>query len=323
MSSAENVYMSAQSAQDRYDAELERLPFVSGHAVGEFTDEKTSDLKSGLEIFVFEEQHKNEVALRDLIVKIEKDNVPVRVTVLDFRFTPLQPIQHGSADLDVLVRNRTDKFDPIIGGVSCGPDVNILIAGWRGTLGLVVHRLDAKADGLLSNAHVFCYKNTTSVCQPARVDSWLNYVAGTDLIYCKGNWNFAGRDVYVDAAVATVKPSRGGTRGAVFGVPTPLTAVKPWSSLRVGNPVSKSGLTTGVTDGTIKYFSGTAGSAKNQIVVAGASGTAFSAPGDSGSIVYAGNEVVGLLWGGVNDTSTDLTVITPIEAVFDALNISL
>lgn len=101
----------------------------------------------------------------------------------------------------------------------------------------------------------------------------------------------------------------------------------------IGQVVRKNGRTTSCTEGTVTAinlttpinYGGTCGTATftNQIMVSPtAPSTAFAAAGDSGSpIVDANNNAVALLFAG--DPSTGVAFGNPIEAVLDALKVTL
>ncbi|MEI3853624.1 hypothetical protein V7S54_21410 [Ensifer sp. CCNWLY38] len=90
----------------------------------------------------------------------------------------------------------------------------------------------------------------------------------------------------------------------------------------------KSGLTTGITAGTVRYISIDSPEAFNQFAIESNNHTPFSDHGDSGSVVLvrdlAGDlRVMGLLWGKNEDAGREYTIVSPIEAVIQALNIAI
>lgn len=90
----------------------------------------------------------------------------------------------------------------------------------------------------------------------------------------------------------------------------------------IGDPVTKTGRTTGTTEGVIAYVDVALIDIKNQIIID--SDIPFAAPGDSGSVVLLmsgehRHNVVGLLWGGV----LNYAIMSPIQAVMKDLEIDL
>lgn len=53
---------------------------------------------------------------------------------------PLHALPGVSGSAIGLAGSGPSAFNPIIGGISCGPNVNVIQAPWVGTLGLVVQR---------------------------------------------------------------------------------------------------------------------------------------------------------------------------------------
>lgn len=169
---------------------------------------------------------------------------------------------------------------------------------------------------------MFYNNKTSTVTQPARIDSILNYTAGHDLAVQLGNISFSGVDTYVDAAVASLDGDRTATRRRIFGVAGAVTGIRQRTAVKVGDRVTKSGLTTGITNGVVRYtsVSGPDGSQPNQFAIEGDNGTPFADNGDSGSVVLSGTEVMGLLWGLNGGDGRKYGIVTPIQAVTQALN---
>lgn len=321
----EQKYRLIEDIQQELGSRLHRLPMVNGTAIGR--GERKDEAEIGLVVFL--DRPKESVAVSELdemVDGVRAKGVAVHFVERDLGTVPIAPVLLAEPEAAVGAPSRTDDLNPMIGGISCGPDVNIIRAGWSGTLGLVVNRRSLGELGILSNKHVMFYNNETmTVTQPARVDSVFNYPAGHDLSSFTGNIPFNGRQTYVDAAVATVDSKRTATTRKLFGVTADVTGVKIATSVRVGDAVSKSGLTTGITTGTVKYtsVSGPNGSEPNQFAIEGNGNNPFAKAGDSGSVVMCGTEVMGLLWGSNSDDNTTYAIVTPIEAVMRVLDIDI
>ncbi|MBD9597924.1 hypothetical protein IB270_34430 [Ensifer sp. ENS05] len=319
-------YRSIEKTQDRFRAELYAIKGVNGSAVGLkaahpgergepvlviFVDRGSSILANDSSIAVFEKIRSTGVAI-DIV---EHRNTFVRL-----------PLTKGSTDQVTVGNARKDMMNPMIGGIACGPDVNMLV-GWSGTLGLAVRR--GTRLGILSNEHVMFYdQQTTTVCQPARGNSVRNYLAGDNLVAHQGNIMFEGRRTFIDAAVATVLDSRTADPTRVFGMDESVVGSIPRTRIQIGDQVIKSGLTTGITAGTVRYLSVDSPGAFNQFAIEGDNHVPFSDHGDSGSVVLvrdlAGDlRVMGLLWGKNEDAGREYTIASPIEAVIQTLNIAI
>jgi hypothetical protein len=316
-------YRSIEQAQHEIGPDLYRIPGVTGSAVGHKTINGVDTKEPALIIFVRELANASTADFTSLVERLKSGGTDVDIVQSENITTRIAPVAlQGESRVGA---SRTDKIDPMVGGISCGPDVNIIWAGYSGTLGLVVKRQTGDL-GVLSNNHVLFYDTKTkTVCQPARVDSLKNHRCGHDLFSLDGNWMLDGKATYVDAAVATVDADRTASRKTLFGVTAQITGIKTRASVAIGDAVTKSGLTTGLTTGTVKYLSieGPDGREPNQFGVVSPPNTPFAKEGDSGSVVLIGTEVMGLLWGLNEDAAGKVAVVTPIEAVFAALNIEL
>ncbi len=214
---------------------------------------------------------------------------------------------------------REKLFNPMVGGISGNPDF-FYVSPKAGTIGLVVRDAADRAM-ILSNRHVICGKQPKvgdGVSQPARFI--LGDLAASLVKWQLGDVAYQGKQYGVDAAVASPVAKRGATIGEVYG----LRAVTGSGDPTLGLAVTKSGLTTGVTVGTINRIDvrttnedGTVLS--NQVTMIAPSGN-FSEGGDSGSVIIdtAANTVVALLWG-ANDTTRE-TVASPIAPILDLFN---
>ena len=222
------------------------------------------------------------------------------------------------------------KYRPVIGGISVGP-TNMLMAG---TIGLpLVYKGDTPC--LLSNTHVLApywqkFVNPppgweeqygihvgSNIRQPATLDN------GTvdDYIATLLDW----------ATISTTEPNQIDAAIAELTVPAnaEILGVNSYPSMaeaQVGDPVYKSGRTTGVTFGQVstvaveiqvQYPHGIARMENEIAFLPGG----FSAAGDSGSAIVkqANNAIVSLLFAG----SDAITIGIPILAVFARFGLAL
>lgn len=249
--------------------------------------------------------------------------------------------QNASAQCDATPPpQQTALTRPIPLGVSGGNINSSLKIGkvkscFSGTLGSMVQDVAAN-QYILSNNHVLADQNKAKpgqlIVQPGRVDieclkAPSNAVATfTHAIRLK----FSGGKNTVDAAIAAVEP------GDVS--PDILNIGEISSSLAtptIGMGVQKMGRTTCVTTGTVQALDVNLkvnysdkkkpklAKFVNQIIVAGSStSAAFSAAGDSGSLILTLADCpqpVALLFAG----SASLTVANPLSEVLSALDVSM
>ncbi|WP_192822741.1 hypothetical protein [Rufibacter sp. LB8] len=234
-----------------------------------------------------------------------------------------------------LETSRTEKTDPLIGGVSISPDYELEVAGvkskTRGTLGVMVNKSGDDRPYLITCAHVLAGTNTllnSAVCQQSKWETALDYCHNcADLkAYFHENVTYVREsksiEAWLDCAVARKGWFRNVTIGKVYGVDKPILGFVP--SIRaelIGEEVCKSGIKTDVTKGTIQSitlnaklenFDGTEEIARNLIQVIGKSGD-FSQSGDSGSAVFltSNSLMIGLLVAGNNTMSA----VTPSDAI--------
>ena len=261
------------------------------------------------------------------------DGVPVEVEV--------------TGDLVAQTHARGTWKRPVPTGVSIGSERLIVRGGLLyctvGTLGARV--IDGQgARYILSNAHVLALEGSQPygavqegsstgdrILQPGRVDmpgcgtaSQIDAaVIGHLADYTPIELSRKASNT-VDAAIAFTDVSLVGTATPAGYTPGsgPVTAA-------LGMPVKKFGRTTDLTRGKVTGLNATVvirydkGQARfvNQIVVQGAGG-AFSAAGDSGSLIVtddANNAPVALLFAGSSST----TIGNPIQAVLDAFGVEI
>lgn len=249
---------------------------------------------------------------------------------------------------------RTDRWRPALGGVSIG-HVDVT----AGTLGVVVRDRASGRRLILSNNHVLANSNNAeigdSILQPGRADGGTiaSDVFATLLRACpiaftsgpptcrwaaayaafgnaiarltgskhrvEATWSDPQAVNRVDAAVARPLHDED-----VLDEIYEIGAIGGTMAAELGMNVRKSGRTTGLTTGQIivldatvkvQYGAQTA-QFEDQIV-----STAMSQPGDSGSLLVAGEALlaVGLLFAG----SDQATIYNPIDAVLDCLDVEL
>lgn len=206
------------------------------------------------------------------------------------------------------------KFRPVPGGAEIYMP-NSPFSGGFCTLGMFVHSLREQDNEndiyLLANAHCFP-RPDQSIFQPESFES-------QDLIA------YASRTVnseLVDGGIAQMLYNGEAATNEIIGIGAPLGSYE-LSMNNIGDLVVKSGRTTGTTVGRIAYLYADADDKRDQIIIADVD-SAFSDHGDSGSVVLMqGGEyrhhVIGLLWGG----ALNYTILSPIFAVCDELQISL
>ncbi|RAK63409.1 hypothetical protein [Phenylobacterium kunshanense] len=205
-----------------------------------------------------------------------------------------------------------------------------------GTLGAFVRR---RADGqlaILSNNHVLANENAARIGDPILQPG--PYDGGTSADQAGALLDFVrlrrGVANFVDAAISSMDGSIGWNASQLTGLGT-LGGLRQ-DPLDAGDRVAKVGRTTGVTWGTVTaveldgvvvgYDSGNL-SFDNQIEIEGAGPRAFSAGGDSGSVIVdADMRACALLFAGGDvggSNGKGLTYANPIGRVMDDLAVSL
>ena len=207
-----------------------------------------------------------------------------------------------------------------------------------GTLGSLVE--DGVSQYILSNNHVLARTNLgiigDGINQPGQIDQncgQTGIVASlTDFVKIRFKKGRAIPLNTVDAAIALVVEDAVDPNGGILDIGEVGSGI---ASAELGQAVQKSGRTTGHTKGVVTAidvtvdvgYSKECGGAsnqiarfKNQIFIKG-SGKAFSAGGDSGSLIVEDVTVspraVGLLFAG----SSTVTVANPIDAVLNAFGV--
>jgi endonuclease G len=224
--------------------------------------------------------------------------------------------------------DRQGRVDPLIGGVSVGnPRIT------AGTLGAIVWDRTDGTVCVLSNWHVLCGSRACApgetIYQPAVYDGG----TAADKVAELKRWRL---DRDADAALAELACARGYSRD-ILGL-NPIMGIQENPTLGMG--VTKSGRTTGVTEGiidgvslsvTIDYGGGTVQTFHDQIhIVPGPPWPSVdyevSMGGDSGSvwIDQATNKAVGLHFAGETDPSptSEHAVANRMVKVAELLNFS-
>ena len=224
-------------------------------------------------------------------------------------------------------RAPTDRFPrPVPIGVSSG-----LAGVATGTLGARV--TDGTNVYALSNNHVFAGINTASIgdpiIQPGDVDGGSDPGDRIGTLYAYQTIDFNGGNNTMDAALALTTAANTGTDTPSDGYGTPSNVT---TTATIGMAVQKYGRTTGFQQGSVAatnvsvdvcylvIFDFCLQEARfvDQISV---SPGAFSAPGDSGSLIVTqgGNEPVALLFAG----GDGLTIGTPIDLVLQRFGVTI
>lgn len=228
------------------------------------------------------------------------------------------------------------KIRPLQIGLSCGH-----FGITAGTLGCFVRqRRDASKLFILSNNHVLADENRArvgdAILQPSNIDGGKN---PQDLVatFAKTVKMKKSGINLLDAAIAEVKSN--------FAAAAELRTIKGFGKLAslgadfidAGMEVAKLGRTTGLTRGKVTAFEldnvvvgYDLGNLRfdNQIEIEGAGADAFSAGGDSGSVIVATEacEALALLFAGGDvggSNGRGLTYANPLHTVLDKLKIDL
>lgn len=244
---------------------------------------------------------------------------------------PINEIPCGFID----ALNKRARIRPAPGGVSVGHFA--ITAGTLGCLCTGIRPPRSSRLMILSNNHVLANSNNAKagdcICQPGPADRGR---CPADQIAILEQWvriDFAGRCNYVDAATGWAWPDRvrrelmyeSGGRDIYFRVGS--NPVAPAVNMIVG----KTGRTTNLTQGRIVDISATIrvnfGGGRvalfcDQLGIVSTSSSAFSAGGDSGSLIWqwtSGLPPVGLLFAG----GGGYTFANKIQRVLPALDIRL
>lgn len=223
---------------------------------------------------------------------------------------------------------------PISLGTSGGNVHNVTRrACCSGTLGALVEDT-SHTQFILSNNHVLADTDTATpgddISQPGLVDVGCLLTAANSHTVAHFSTTKPLGTANIDAALAQVVPDKVKTSGEILDVGVPSSTE---ASPTVDLPVAKSGRTTGLTCATISSISTNAiiqyqrrcGQGRrlrilysNQVLV---NGSAFSAAGDSGSLIVtqADARPVALLFAGSSTT----TIANPISDVTEAFHVTI
>ncbi|WP_337041998.1 hypothetical protein [Emticicia sp. 17c] len=260
---------------------------------------------------------------------------PIPATIAGYP-TDVEEFELIKFDKQVLVASRDEKTDPLIGGISISANGTIRqggkdIAG-NGTLGAMVRNGSDDRPFMITNAHVLAGVGTKpggDVCQQSKWQTTLEYChdCATLTEFYHENVSFrrggASIEAYLDCAIARKGWFRNADIGKIYDVSSLVSGFAAITAGLLGKEVSKSGIKTGVTKGTITSiakdvkiddFDGKSIIAKNTIAVSG-TGKLFSDTGDSGSVTFLTStmEMVGLVFAGIASGTSSL--ITPSDAI--------
>lgn len=254
------------------------------------------------------------------------EGFPVETVEAEFVARSSAPAVTAEDDATVAGADGT-HYDPLIGGISAGPDHMIDWEWTGGTLGAVVIDAQTYKPALLSNYHVFAvqpkWRVGAGIVQPGLIDSSFGSVVAT--------LHRAELSEAIDAAVALQTDRDYAWEIAQLG---PINGT---AQATVGMSVAKRGRTTKLTHGTVSgldasiwvnYEYGVGQKLfRDQIEIKtdASKSSVFSAGGDSGSVVVDDNvSVVGLLFAGTGDTTeTERTYANHISQVTERLNVRI
>jgi hypothetical protein len=331
------------------EADLLKRAGVTGVDIGyKYVGGKKTDVLA-IRVYVAEKKDPKDVPKAEMIPKTIKG---AKTDVIQRKFV-LHPLRLRVADLEV--KADTGTYDPLKGGISIGPcravwcePPDVPSAGWYifvGTLGAIVKDNDSGDPMLLSNFHVMCVDDGWSagdtMAQPSRIDGGhcpADVVGALQRSVLDGG--AAGGGPGVDCAVASHTARNYACEIEEIGEVTGTSTATQDMAVR------KRGRTTGLTYGTVDtvdlsvivpYGDGLGSVTlfhQIGIDVDPAQSAEFGISGDSGSVVVNDEgEVVGLYFAGneeeVDENGNVVTpegvygVANPIQAVLDALNVSI
>ena len=299
------------------EADILKRPGVTGVDIGyKYVGGKKTD---ELSIRVFVEE-KKDVPKKE---RIDPTIEGIKTDVIRRKFV-LHPLSIKVTDLEI--KADRGRYNPLKGGISIGPCRVINGYVFVGTLGAIVKDNDSGDTKLLSNFHVMCvddkWKKGDKMAQPGLVD-------GGECPYdIVGELQRASLGEEVDCAIATPTTREITCEIVDIGEVTGISKASESMSVRKRGRTTK--LTYGIVDTVdltvkIDYGDGLGEvTLKKQIgiEVDSTKSSQFGNSGDSGSVVINDErEVVGLYFAGTEDGTHG--VANPIQAVLDALNVSI
>jgi hypothetical protein len=304
-------------AKESVEDDILKRPGVTGIGVG--TKYVGGKPTGEVSIQVFVKEKKKTVPAGEMI-PAQINGIPTDVIQRTYVLHPAM-----KKVLEVELMADTGTYNPVKGGISIGPCRAIGGFVFAGTLGVPVRDRATGNPLLLSNFHVMCVDNGSSVgdqmTQPSRVDtgSCPSGVVGTLLR--------SALTSSVDGAVCTLSG-----RGSACEI-VDIGAVAGTGTAALNLSVRKRGRTTGLTFGRVDSVSLSVSvdygdgigvkTLTNQIGLLPdtTKNPKFGDHGDSGSVVVDDNrKIVGLYFAGSDDGSG---VANPIAAVLAALNIDI
>jgi hypothetical protein len=274
-------------------------------------------------------QRTDQIAIRVLVAKKKpnvaaKQRVPAEINGIptDVIERVVVPITAVKSLEDISLQADTNKYDPVKGGISIGPERSIDGYVFAGTLGCIVKDNASGQPRLLSNFHVMAvdssWKAGDYMVQPSLVD---NGVATTDRV---GALTKAVLSAHVDGALCTLSGRSSDCSIVDIG------DVKGTASAVLNAAVKKRGRTTLLTYGFVDSISGTVKidygddigvkTLNDQVGIRQDTdyNDKFSDHGDSGSVVVDGdNQVIGLLFAGSEDGYTYINQIANVLSELD------
>ncbi len=309
--------------------QLLRCDCINGYAIGRKRVENKFTRDLAVTVYVNKKLSLRRLPLVNRIPKtlrIPDDRAPGGV--LDF-ITDVQEARFNSLEF-------TQRVRPAQSGISIG-HVDIT----AGTLGGLVRDRETNNVVILSNNHVMANSNDAvpgdTILQPGPADGGVDPDDQIAMLTRFVEIDFAeGAENRVDGAIATPVNSADviwNTRDIGPEVPREKRNL---GDTDIGDFVHKSGRTTEHTQGfvqavfatvQVKYDLFKKATFIDQIICSQAPAEEdFSAPGDSGSLVYdSQNRCIGLLFAGSesSDGEPARTIVNPIGAVLRELNVSL
>ncbi|MFT4552950.1 MAG: hypothetical protein ACI9S8_001582 [Chlamydiales bacterium] len=254
----------------------------------------------------------NEVAIRIFVSKKEEvetsnflprslDGIKTDV-IMEEMFVPITQVPQADQALP-----NSNRYDPLVGGISVGPTRSINRTVYTGTLGAIVQK--AGEIFSLSNFHVYGVNDGWSkgdeIAQPSRVDAGKCPRDNIGKIEdaCLGN-KLSGKETTVDAAIATIENRQASNENASI---LNIGVVRGSAEPVLGQIVRKQGRTTGLTHGFVDGLGGTVNvdyggtlgmvcfTNQIQIMPDTSENSSYINGGDSGSVsVNDNNEIIGL-----------------------------